>query len=75
MFANFEKAFDRISRDKLWAMLLQYGIGGQLLAAIKSLHMHSEVCVRVNSATTNLSKYATTARLLTFTYSVPHIYG
>ena len=28
------------------------GIDGQLLTAIKSLYMHSEVCVRVNSATT-----------------------
>ena len=51
-FVDLEKAYDRIPRDKLWAVLLQYGIGGQLLTAIKSLHMHSEVCVRVNSATT-----------------------
>ena len=29
-----------------------YSIDGQLLTAIKSLYMHSEVCVRVNSATT-----------------------
>ena len=33
-------------------MLLQYGIGGQVLTAIKSLYVHSEVCVRVNCATT-----------------------
>ena len=33
-------------------MLLQYGIDGQLLNAIKLLYMHSEVCVRVDSATT-----------------------
>ena len=33
-------------------MLLQYGIDSQLLTAIKSLYMHSEVCVCVNSATT-----------------------
>ena len=46
------KAYDRISRDKLWAVLLQYGVGGQLLTAIKSLYMHSEVCVSVNNATT-----------------------
>ena len=32
-------------------MLLQYGIDGQLLTAIKSLYMHSEDCVRVNSVT------------------------
>ena len=49
---DLEKAYDRIPRDKLWAVPLQYGIAGQLLTAIKSLYMHSEVCVRVNSATT-----------------------
>ena len=51
-FVDLEKAYDRIPRDKLWAVLLQYGIDGQLLNAIKVLYMHSEVCVRVNSATT-----------------------
>ena len=51
-FVDLEKAYDRIPRDKLWAVLLQYGIDGQLPNAIKSLYMHSEVCVRVNSATT-----------------------
>ena len=51
-FVDLEKAYDRIPRDKLWAVLLQYGISGQLLTAVKSLSMHSEVCVRVNSVTT-----------------------
>ena len=51
-FVDLEKAYDRIPRDKLWAVLLQYGIGGQLLPAIKSLYMHYEVCVRVKSAPT-----------------------
>ena len=51
-FDELEKAYDCILRDKLWTVLLQYGIGGQLLTAIKSLYMHCEVCVRVNSATT-----------------------
>ena len=51
-FVDLEKAYDHISRDKLWAVLLQCGVGGQLLTAIKSLYMHSEVCVSVNSATT-----------------------
>ena len=48
-FVDLKKAYDSISRDKLWAVLLQYGVGGQLLTAIKSLYMHSEVCVSVNS--------------------------
>ena len=51
-FVDFEKAYDRIPRYKFWAGLLQYGIDGQLLTAIKLVHMHSEVCARVNSATT-----------------------
>ena len=51
-FVDLEKAYDRIPRDKLWAVRLQYGIDGQLLTAIKSQYMHSEVCVRVNSAKT-----------------------
>ena len=51
-FVDLVKAYDRILRDKLWAVLLQYGIDGQLLTAIKSLYMQFEVCVRVNSATT-----------------------
>ena len=49
-FVDLEEAYDRIPRDKLWAVLLQYGAGGQLVTAIKSLYMHSEVCV-FNSAT------------------------
>ena len=36
-FVDLEKTYDRIPRDKLWAVLLQYGIGGQLLTAIQSL--------------------------------------
>ena len=52
LFVNLEKAYDCIPRDKLWAVLLQYGIDGQLQTAIMSLYMHSEVCVRVDNATT-----------------------
>ena len=51
-FVDLEKAYDRIPRDKLCAVQLQNGIDGQLLTAIKSLYMHFEVCIRVNSATT-----------------------
>ena len=51
-FVDLEKAYDRIPRDKLWAVPLQYGIDCQLLTAVNSLHMHSEVYVRVNSETT-----------------------
>ena len=51
-FVDLEKAYDCIPRDELWGVLLQYGIGSQLLTAIESLYTDSVVCVRVNSATT-----------------------
>ena len=53
-FVDIEKTYNRIPRDKLWAMLLLYGIDGQWLTVIKSPYMHSKVCVRVNGATTQL---------------------
>ena len=40
-FVDLEKAYDCIPKEKLWAVLLQYGIGGQILTAINSLYMHS----------------------------------
>ena len=47
-FVDLEKAYDRVPRDKLWGVLQEYGIGGQLLQAIKSFYCQSEVCIRVN---------------------------
>ena len=40
-FVDLEKTYDRIPRDKLWTVLLQYSIDGQLLTDIKSLYVHS----------------------------------
>ena len=47
-FVDLEKAYDRVPRDKLWKVLQDYGIDGQLLLAIKSFYCEPEVCVRVN---------------------------
>ena len=47
-FVDLEKAHDRVPRDILWKVLQEYGVGGQLLRAIKSLYCRPEVCVRVN---------------------------
>ena len=51
-FVDLEKAYNRIPRDKLWAVVLKYDMRGQLLAAIKSLYKQSEVRVRVNGIKT-----------------------
>ena len=47
-FVDLEKAYDRVPRDKLWKVLQEYDIDGQLLLAIKSLYRQPEFCVRVN---------------------------
>ena len=52
-FVDLEKAYDRVPRQKLWGVLQEYGINGQLLAAVKSLYYCSEMCVRVNGNKSN----------------------
>ena len=47
-FVDLEKAYNRVPRDKLWKVLQEYGVDGQLLRAIKSFYCRQEVCVRVN---------------------------
>ena len=48
MLVDLEKAYDRVPRDKLWKVLQEYGVDGQLLRAIKSFYCRPEVCVWVN---------------------------
>ena len=47
-FVDLEKAYDRVPRDKLWKVLQENGVNGQLLRAINSFYCRPEVCVRVN---------------------------
>jgi len=47
-FVDLEKAYDWVSRDKLWTVLQEHVIDGQLLLAIKSFYCQQEFCVRVN---------------------------
>ena len=42
-FVDLEKAYDRVPRDKLWKVLQEYGVDGQLLSAIKSFYCRLEV--------------------------------
>ena len=48
LYVDLEKVYDRIPKDKLWAVLLEYDVRRQLLAAIKSFYKQSEVCIHVN---------------------------
>ena len=47
---DLQKPYDYVSRDKLWAVLLEYDMRGQLLAAIKLLYKQSEVYIFVSIA-------------------------
>ena len=47
-FVDLEKLYDHDPRDKLWAVLLEYDVRYQLVAAIILLYKQSEVCVYVN---------------------------
>ena len=74
-FVDLEKAYDRVPRDKLWVLLLEYNLRGQLLAAIKLLYKQSEACVRVNGLKTKpfnisvgLRQGCVLSPLLFFTY-------
>ena len=42
---DLEKAYDKVSRDRLWQVLESYGIQGGLLRAIQSMYLGSQACV------------------------------
>ena len=52
-FIDFKQAYDYINRQKLWSMLHQLGIKGNMLMTVKSLYSSVSACVRVNSLTTD----------------------
>lgn len=43
---DFEKAFDTVDRQQLWAALRRAGVGGSMLAAIQAMYAEVMVCVR-----------------------------
>jgi len=46
-FVDFQKAYNRVPREKLWGVLWEYGVDGRLLLALKSLYSCSEICIHV----------------------------
>lgn len=52
-FIDQEKAFDRVNRDKLWAVLEEYGVKGQLLDNIRALYHTTQCAIRTTVGMTN----------------------
>ena len=48
VFVDQEKAFVRVNRDKLWRVLEQYDISGQLLDNIRAIYANSKSAVRTS---------------------------
>ena len=47
-FIDLEKAYNRVNREGLCQVLRMYGVRGKLFSGIKSMHVDSLACVRVN---------------------------
>ena len=48
-FVDLEKAYDNVSRDKLWNVLEEYEVKGRLLRAIQALYDGGMACVKVGA--------------------------
>ena len=53
VFVDQEKAFDRVDRNKLWQILEEYGIRGQLLDNIRAIYTSSRSAVRTQNGLTD----------------------
>ena len=53
VFVDFEKAFDRVPRSRLFSVLESFGVTAKLLSAVKSLYSKSLSAVRVDGVTGN----------------------
>uniref|UniRef100_A0A671V1W2 Reverse transcriptase domain-containing protein n=1 Tax=Sparus aurata TaxID=8175 RepID=A0A671V1W2_SPAAU len=51
---DLEKAFDRVPRGILWEVLREYGVGGPLLRAVRSLYDRSRSLVRIAGSKSDL---------------------
>ena len=52
-FIDFRKAFDCITRDKLWSVLSSIGISTKMLKALKSIYRNVQAKVRVSGGFTD----------------------
>ena len=52
-FIDFRKAYDSMTREKLWVVLEKRGIGGKMLAALQSMYRVVKARVRVGGELTD----------------------
>ena len=57
-FVDLEKAYDNVSREKLWKVLIEYGVKGKLLRAIQALCVDGKAKVNVGGVELELFGYA-----------------
>ena len=48
-FVDFRKAFDSIPRDRMWEVLQECGLDGDVLAALKSMYAQDSAAVRTSA--------------------------
>ena len=53
-FVDLEKAYDNVSREKLWKVLYAYGVKGRLLRAIQALYVNGRAKVKVGEMESEL---------------------
>ena len=55
-FVDFKKAFDSVPRQKLWSVLSNLGIQGDILACLQSMYVQDEACVLSQEGLTDAFK-------------------
>ena len=53
-FVDFRKAFDSIPRERMWEVLKERGLSGDVIAALKSMYAKDEACVLTQEGLTDL---------------------
>ena len=56
VFIDFEKAFDRVWREALWATVRKYNINASIIRAIENLYDKAQSVVQFNGAQENGSE-------------------
>jgi hypothetical protein len=45
-FVDYEKAFDRVNRNKLWSIMIKRGFPQHLITAVQSLYHETQIIIK-----------------------------